>query len=172
MVHPRITAPAIVSVAAPALAPEDRRACAVACAPIAWLLVSAALVIAGAFGYTPFLTPADQTLPEAAGVRDHLEILRQIEAGVDPNRAERVRSGLVRPGEYVMTPLEAAVASGVLDTVQFLQHHGARVDATTLPELLCFAKLQGAADIEAYLRQQAPADFAPVCESVRLPWND
>ena len=145
---------------------------AVAAPAIAWLLVSAALVIAAAFGYTPFMTPADLTLPEAAGVRDHLEILRQIESGVDPNRAERVRSGLVRPGEYVMTPLEAAVASGMLDTVQFLQHHGARVDATTLPGLLCFAKLQGAADIEAYLRHQAPADFAPRCESVRLPWTD
>jgi hypothetical protein len=118
------------------------------------------------------MTPVDLTLPEAAGVRDHLEILRQIESGVDPNRAERVRSGLVRPGEYVMTPLEAAVASGMLDTVQFLAHHGARVDATTLPDLVCFAKLQGAADIEAYLRQQAPADFAPRCESVHLPWND
>lgn len=145
---------------------------AVAAPPIAWLLVSAALVMAAAFGYTPFMTPAELTLPEAAGVRDHLEILRQIESGVDPNRAERVRSGLVRPGDYVMTPLEAAVASGMLDTVQFLQHHGARVDATTLPGLLCFAKQQGAADIEAYLRQQAPADFAPRCNGVRLPWND
>jgi hypothetical protein len=48
----------------------------------------------------------------------------------------------------------------------------APVDPTTLPELLCFAKLQGATDIEAYLRQQAPAHFAPRCESVRLPWND
>ena len=172
MVHPRITAPAIVSVAETASTPEGRLARAVAGAPTPWLLVSAALVIAGALGYTPFMTPADLTMPEAAGVRDHLEILRQIESGVDPNRAERVRSGLVRPGEYVMTPLEAAVASGMLDTVQFLQHHSARVDETTLPELLCFAKLQGAADIEMYLREQAPADFAPLCESVRLPWND
>jgi len=145
---------------------------AVAAPPIAWLLVAATLVMAAAFGYTPLMTPAELTLPEAAGVRDHLEILRQIESGVDPNRAERVRSGLVRPGEYVMTPLEAAVASGVLDTVQFLQHHGARVDATTLPGLLCFAKQQGATDIEAYLRQQAPVDFAPGCKGVRLPWTD
>jgi len=172
MVHPRITAPAIVGVATTAPAPENRLARAVASAPIAWLLVSAALVIAAAFGYTPFMTPADLTLPEAAGVRDHLEILRQIESGVDPNVAERVRSGLVRPGQYVMTPLEAAVASGMLDTVEFLQHHGARVDATTLPGLLCFAKLQGASDIEAYLRRQAPPDFAPGCEGVRLPWTN
>ena len=145
---------------------------AIAAAPIAWLVVSTTLVIAASFGYTPFMTPVDLTLPEAAAVRDHLEVLRQIEAGADPNRAERVRSGLVRSGEYVMTPLEAAVAKGGLETITFLQLHGARVDATTLPDLVCFAKLQGAADIEAYLRQQAPADFAPRCENVRLPWND
>jgi hypothetical protein len=77
-----------------------------------------------------------------------------------------------RPGEYVMTRLEAAVASGRLDTIEFLQQRGARVDATTLPGLLCFAKPQGVADIETYLRQQAPADFAPRCNGVRLPWND
>lgn len=145
---------------------------AIAGPPIAWLVVATALVIAASFGFTPFMTPVDLTLPEAAAARDHLEILRQIESGADPNRAERVRPDLVRPGEYMMTPLEAAVASGRLDTIEFLQQRGARVDATTLPDLLCFAKLQGATDIEAYLRQQAPADFAPRCESVRLPWND
>jgi hypothetical protein len=145
---------------------------AIAVPPIAWLAVATALVVSASFGYRPFMTPADLTLPEAAAARDHLEILRQIESGADPNRAERVRPNLVRPGGYVMTPLEAAVASGRLDTIEFLQQRGARVDATTLPDLLCFAKLQGAADIEAYLRRQAPADFAPRCESVHLPWND
>ena len=159
--------------------PPDRKAAtggvlrlAIVTSPMAWLVVSTALVIAASFGYTPFMTPVDLTLPEAAATGDHLEILRQIESGADPSRAERVRSDLVRPGEYMMTPLEAAVASGRLDTIEFLQQHGARVDATTLPNLVCFAKLQGAADIEAYLRRQAPAHFAPKCESVRLPWND
>lgn len=167
-----MTAPAIAGAAETTAASEDRLALAVAVAPVLWLFVAIVLIIGGEMGYRPFMTPTDLTLPEAAGVRDHLEILRQIESGVDPSRAERVRSGLVRPGEYVMTPLEAAVASGMLDTVEFLTHHGARVDATTLPVLVCFAKLQGAVDIEAYLRQQAPAEFAPRCESVRLPWND
>jgi hypothetical protein len=145
---------------------------AIAVPPMAWLVASTALVIAASLGYRPFMTPVDPTLPEAAAARDHLEILRQIESGADPNRANRVRRGLVRAGEYMMTPLEAAVASGRLDTIEFLQERGARVDATTLPNLVCFAKLQGAADIEAYLRRQAPADFAPRCESARLPWND
>jgi hypothetical protein len=167
-----MTTPAMISPMDTDSATGDVVGWAVAAPPIAWLLLSAALVMAASFGYTPFMTPVDLTLPEAAAARDHLEIIRQLESGADPNRAERVRPDLVRPGEYVMTPLEAAVASGRLDTIEFLQQRGARVDTTTLPELLCFAKLQGAADIEAYLRQQAPAGFAPRCESVRLPWND
>lgn len=145
---------------------------ALALPPLVWLAVSAALVIAASLGYTPLMTPVDLTLPEAAAARDHLEILRQITSGADPNRADRVRPDLVRPGEYVMTPLEAAVASGRLDTIKFLQQSGALVDATTLPNLFCFAKMQGASEIEAYFRQQAPGDFAPRCESIRLPWND
>ena len=167
-----MSAPTTINPADTTPASGGAPAWAIAVTPIAWLVVSTALVIAGWVGYTPFMSPADLTLPEAAAVRDHLEILRQIESGVDPNRAERVRPGLVRAGEYVMTPLEAAVGSGMLDTVQFLKHHGARVDATTLPGLLCFAKLQGAADIEGYLRQEAPTDITPRCESVRLPWTD
>ena len=172
MVHPRMRARETTNPSDITPAAGGMLGRAIAVPPIAWLVVSTALVIAASFGYRPFMTPIDVTLPEAAAARDHLEILRQIEAGADPNRAERVRSDLVRPGEYMMTPLEAAVASGRLDTMEFLQQHGARVDTTTLPGLLCFAKLQGAADIEAYLRRQAPADFAPRCESVRLPWND
>jgi hypothetical protein len=145
---------------------------AVSAAPIAWLIVSCALLIAAWTGYTPFMTSADLTLPEAAAVRDHLDVLRQIESGADPNRAERVRAGLVRPGEYVMTPLEAAVASGRIDTVEFLQQHGARVDDATWPSLLCFAQLQGADEIAAYFRKQAPADVVLRCEGVHLPWTD
>ena len=71
-----------------------------------------------------------------------------------------------------MTPLEAAVASGRLDTVEFLQRHGARVDSATLPSLLCFAQLQGANEIAAYFRAQAPSDFVLQCDGVRLPWTD
>ena len=172
MVHRGMMSPAIAEPPPTKPTAGDTLARAVAGAPIAWLLVSAALVIAGFAGYTPFMTPADLTLPEAAAVRDHLEILRQIESGADPNRAERVRPGLVRPGEYVMTPLEAAVASGRLDTVQFVQQHGARVDRGTLPSLLCFAQLQGADEIASYFMKQAPAHLALSCEGVRLPWTD
>ncbi len=85
------------------------------------------------------------------------------------SNAPSVIEGFVRAKADVMTPLEAAVANEILDTMQFLTHHGARVDATTLPDRLCLAKLKGAADIKAYLRQQAPPEFAPRYESVRLP---
>jgi hypothetical protein len=172
MAHRGITASSIGIRAEAIRSAGDRFAVFIAGAPTVWMIAATTLLIAGFLGYTPFLTPADLTLSEAAAVRDHLEILRQIEAGADPDQPQHVRSNLVRPGAYVMTPLEAAVASGMLDTVQFLQHHGARMDATTLPTLICFANHQGAADIAAYLATQAPAGFAPRCETVRLPWTD
>jgi hypothetical protein len=83
-----------------------------------------------------------------------------------------VRSGLVRPAEYVLTPLEAAVASGQVDTVQFLQHHGARMDETTAAGLICLATLQEDQEMSAYLKEQAPPALALDCDHVRLPWTD
>lgn len=144
---------------------------ALVAAPMAWVLVATAFLIAGWAGYSPFLTPADLTLPEAAATRDHLEILRQLRAGVDINEAGRVRAGLVRPSEYVMTPLEAAVASGQVDTVEFLQHHGARMDATTVAGLICLATLQENREMSAYLKEHAPPALALDCDHARLPWT-
>ena len=170
MVHPSVVAPAAPQ---PAV---DRRsgalALALAAVPAAWLVAATALVFAAWAGYTPFLTPSDLTLSEAAVVRDHLEILRQIEAGVDPNRPGRIRADLVRPDESMMTPLEAAVISRRLETVELLHRHGARIDAATLPTLLCMAQRQNDDDIALYLRNQAPADLVVRCEGVALPWVD
>lgn len=145
---------------------------AVAAVPVAWLLCATALVIAAWGGYTPFLTPVDLTLPEAAIVRDHLEVLRQIEAGVDPNRPDRVRANLVRPDESTLTPLEAAVISRRVETVELLHRQGARIDSATLPSLLCMAERQNDDDITLYLRKQTPADFVLQCDGVTLPWVD
>jgi DNA-binding IclR family transcriptional regulator len=71
-----------------------------------------------------------------------------------------------------MTPLEAAVASGQVDTVQFLQHHGARMDAATAAGLICLATLQEDEEMSAYLKEQAPPALALDCDHVRLPWTD
>jgi hypothetical protein len=157
---------------APRRLPSDLLGTALAAPAAVWLIVVAALVVSGLLSYRPLMTPADLTLPEAAATRDHLEILRQVRAGADVNAPARVRGGLVRPGEYVLSPLQAAVASGQVDTVQFLQHHGARMDATTVAGLICLATLQEDEEMAAYLREQAPPALALDCDNVRLPWTD
>jgi hypothetical protein len=147
-------------------------AVALAAPAAAWIFAVAALTLLGLGAYHPFMTPADLSLSEAAATRDHLEMLRQIRGGASLDTPARVRSGLVRPGEYVLTPLEAAVASGQVDTVQFLQHHGARMDATTVAGLICLADIQEDREMSAYLKGQAPPALAVDCDSVRLPWSD
>ena len=152
--------------------PTDLLATALAAPAAVWMIVVAALVVSGLLSYRPLMTPADLTLPEAAATRDHLEILRQLRTGVDINASARVRGGLVRDDEYVLTPLEAAVASGQVDTVQFLQHHGARMDETTAAGLICLATLQQDREMSAYLKEQAPPALALNCDHARLPWTD
>ena len=140
--------------------------------PAAIWLAGALTLLLAPMSLNPFMTPAALTLPEAAATRDHLELLRQIRAGVDVDAAARVRAGLVRPQEYVLTPLQAAVASGQVDTVQFLQHHGARMDADTVAGLICLAEVQEDSQMSAYLKQQAPPALAIDCGHVQLPWTD
>jgi len=159
-------------VPAPRLPPSDLPAAALAAPAAVWLLVVTALVLSAVASYRPFMTPADLSLAEAAATRDHLEILRQVRDGASLDRPARVRAGLVRPREYTMTPLEAAVASGQVDTVQFLQHHGARMDATTLAGLICLAELQEDREMSAYLEGQARPAVAVDCDHARLPWSN
>jgi len=147
-------------------------AVALAAPAAAWIIAVAALVLFGSVSYHPFMTPADLSLAEAAATRDHLEMLRQIRGGASLDTPARVRAGLVRPGEYALTPLQAAVASGQVDTVQFLQHHGARMDATTVAGLICLADLQEDREMSAYLKGQTQPALAVDCDSVRLPWAD
>jgi hypothetical protein len=152
--------------------PPGLPAAALAAPPAVWLVTVAALVLSAFASFRPFMTPANLTLAEAAATRDHLEILRQVRAGASLDRPERVRAGLVRPREYEMTPLEAAVASGQVDTVQFLQHHGARMDATTVAGLICLADLQQDREMARYLEEQTPPAVAVDCDHVRLPWSN
>jgi hypothetical protein len=159
-------------VPAPRRPPSDLPAAALAAPAAVWILAVGALLLSGLVSYRPFMTPHDLTLAEAAATRDHLEILRQVRGGANLDAPLRVRPGLVRPREYVMTPLEAAVASGQVDTVQLLQHHGARMDATTVAGLICLADLQQDTEMAAYLRKQAPPALALDCEHARLPWSN
>ena len=129
------------------------------------------VLLAVTTGYRPFAAPSDLTLPEAAGLRDLLEIEGQIRRGADPNARAAVRRDIIRSTPMDLTPLEAAVGIRRLDVVQLLVRHGARLDATNLPMLRCFAEREKATDIVEYLEAQAPqAATAVACAGMALPW--
>ena len=113
--------------------------------------------------------PADLTLPEAAALRDEAEVLRQIRHGVDPNLAGRVRRGVIRDEEYLLTPLEAATAARHGEVVRLLVGNGAELNDTNVPILFCLAQRSGAADIVSLLNEHAPVDARADYDSVRLP---
>ena len=80
-------------------------------------------------GLHPFWRWEPVTLSEAAATRDAGEVARLIEEGQDPNRAYRVRDGLLdgRGGE--LTPLEAAQIGQRPEIVDLLLDYGARPGA-------------------------------------------
>lgn len=128
------------------------------------------LVMMAAGGTRLWGAPASLTLPEAAALRDLAEIVRQVEAGVDPNAIAHVRGGMVRSSDHDMTPLEAAVGARELAVFELLLTHGARLDAGTMPALVCFARQQDADAILEVLTTRAPDLVPGSCEGIRLPW--
>ena len=74
----------------------------------------------------------------------------------------------MRSTEYVLTPLQAAVAVRRLDIVEMLVTQGAVINMRNMPGLLCFAERVGAANVLAYLRARQSTIVS--CEGVILPW--
>jgi hypothetical protein len=139
---------------------------------IAWLAITAVIVIASAAGYSLFEGPGDLSLAEAAALRDHSEVLRLIQGGANPDAEARVRPGLMRRDVPRLTPLEAAIGEHHPETVEFLIGHGARVDRTNLPRLICFALQEHQDEAVNSLTSRALAVAPPDCGSVDLPWRD
>lgn len=153
----------------PAAAPRRLLVLALA-GPSLFLLVAIAVMLGAALGgYQPLAGPDDLTLAEAAAIRDEAEVLRQIRAGADPNAPGTVRRGILNDAEYLLTPLEAAVAAGHAEVVQLLVQNGAVINQRTFPILFCLAQDNGATDIASFLNERAPAGVALDCASVRLP---
>lgn len=142
---------------------------ALAAPALAWLAGAALVLVAALGGFRALAAPADLTLPEAAALRDGAEVLRQIRHGVNPNEAGRVRRGVIRDEEYLMTPLEAAIAARHAEVVQLLVRNGAALNATNFPVLFCLAEGNDAADIVSFLKENVPAAVVSECAGVRLP---
>ena len=141
------------------------------CLPGALLIaVTAAMFTALPFGIDPLWHVEPVTLPEAAALRDNGEVVRLIGLGADPNEAGIVRQYFAHNEAHVLTPLEAAVSIRRAGIVDLLLEHGARLDAETWAQLICFADVVEAEDVRALLEQRRPQGAPATCEGVRTPW--
>lgn len=142
---------------------------AVAGPGIVWLAAAAAILAASLGGYRALAAPADLTLSEAAAIRDEAEVLRQIRAGADPDARGLVRRGMISDPEYLMTPLEAAIAAGHGEVVRLLLRNGAVINDANFSLLFCLAEEHGTPDIVSFLNEHAPSGIAVQCDGIRLP---
>jgi hypothetical protein len=108
------------------------------------------------------------TLAEAVAMRDRSEIAWQILLGADPNIRYRMRDYFSAGRVVMVTPLEAAVATGDIGLVESLMEQGANVDDTNRRPLRCFAIRRNADAIDQLLAGGATED--PRCDDIRPPW--
>ena len=137
----------------------------------AWIAAGTIVLVATLFGYRALAAPADLTMSEAAVLRDEAELLRQMRHGVAPDMQYTIRRGMLSEQDYIMTPLEAAIAARHAEVVQLLVDNGAKLTDANLPRLICLARLSEATDIAALLQAHSPPDAEAVdCTGIRLPW--
>lgn len=134
-----------------------------------WLAAAGTILIATLAGYGALAAPPDLTLSEAAAIRDVTEVLRQIRTGAKPDAPARIRRGILREEEYLMTPLEAATVAGDVEVVRLLVQNGARLDESNVPVLFCLAQDNDADDIVSFLNENASSSTVSECAGVRVP---
>jgi len=137
-------------------------------APCVGLAVLSAWWSIGLLGGTGLWPPDEVTLSEAIATRNNAEALRLIRQGADPNRASRVRDGLLIDGsDVVVTPVEAAVVAQRADGLRMLLANGAVVDDGELQVLRCLERQRHDSGVRELLDARASAE--PDCHDVRLP---
>ena len=144
---------------------------ALALPALAWIAGATLLLVAVAFGYRALAAPADLTMSEAAVLSDQAELLRQMRHGANPDAQASIRRGMFGEQDYLMTPLEAAIAGRHVESVQVLVDNGTKLDSDNFPRLVCLARLNDATDVVAFLEKHAPSRGTAVdCSGIRLPW--
>jgi hypothetical protein len=122
---------------------------------VGWLTL---LAIAGITGRHPIWSLAPENLPEAAAFRDPVAVVRHLARGENIDRAEHVRTGIVRTDDASLTPIEAAAAAGDEAMVHMLFSLGASPDPTVWQRAWC---LSGVAAVRDELERGRPPDAAP-----------
>lgn len=136
------------------------------CAGLPGAVVIGALgswVIASLLHLPPTDASRSLTLPEAAMLADHADVVRLIRGGADPNVPARVRAYTLDLTERVMTPLEASTHSRQAGIVQLLIESGARIDAEDYPALWCSAaRVPNNDAVVDFLRAHQPSGLPPI----------
>ena len=144
---------------------------ALALPALAWIAGATLLLVAALFGYRALAAPADVTMAEAAVLSDEAELLRQLRHGANPDVQASIRRGMLSDQDYLLTPLEAAIAGRHAEAVHVLVENGAKLDSDNFSRILCLARLNDATDIVAFLEKHAPPRGTAVdCSGIRLPW--
>jgi hypothetical protein len=138
--------------------------------PALFALGSGLVLVMALFGYEPFWqTGPDMSLVEAAFKGDRTAVSRMLYAGLDPNAPGRLRVGPTASIVSV-TPLEAAVMSRDLRTVQVLLSNQAALDDSNRLRLTCLAVKVGAQSTAEYFRRsQKIGATEGECNGVALP---
>ena len=154
--------------------PENRIApleLALALPVLIWIAAATLVLVGTLCGYRALAAPSDLTMAEAAVLRDGAELLRQMRHGADPNAAAPIRRGILSDRDYILTPLEAAIAARHAEVVQLLVENGTTLDLQDLPRLLCLARIGNATEIVAFLESHHPMRGSLVdCSGIRTPW--
>ena len=140
----------------------------IASAPAITLAVASLWLTADAARGGGLWPPDDVTLAEAAATRNAAEVVRLIALGEDPNRAGRVRRGLLRDEAVVVTPLEAAVWIRDEHLVTILVNSGVVLNAADIRTLRCLNDLEPEAGLQRRLASLSPAPW-PDCKGFARP---
>ena len=135
------------------------------------LLIGGALVVmAGALvGWHPFWSEPELTLSEAAALKDLGTMQRVLWRGADPNVPAKVRAGILKEHDLVVTPLEASVGTRTPTAMEFLMSRGARMDSRQRVVITCLAIKDNATEIIDFLNR-ADRHAPPDCDHVATPW--
>lgn len=153
------------------MVPVKRLELAVAAPAFAWLALIVVWLIASVVGIQPGGRATPMTLSEATAVASHADVARLLAAGADPNGRYRVRANLVRNDERMLTPFEAATGAIRTGPLQMLFDHGARIDESTYPVLICAAHARNNDDMIKFLQVHLLTDvYAVDCGTVRRVW--
>jgi hypothetical protein len=135
----------------------------------AWGLFCIMWLLLAALGIPASVDGRSMNLTEATAVASHADAARLLRDGADPNARARLRAGVVKNEEMMMTPLEAATGAIRTGPVQMLLDHGATIDQANYAVLWCGAKSRNNEDMLRLLESRRPA--APIdCRTVRVLW--